>query len=837
MIGRVKNTVLWLGLSALLFSSCNPTRRLQQDQLLLNKNTIKVVGAEKEVSHEDLEDILKQKPNRSIFFHDRFYLWAWNLYNKDSLNARELRKQQRIEEINQERLASGKKPKKYHRSFGRWVQEVVGEPPVIFDTTLARKSAEQLRLYVVKHGWFNATASYSYKRTPQTRRDTGQKVDVTYKIIAGKPYYIDTIEYHIPDERIVRYMKETLDESDLVPGVRFQTDLLDNERKAITDNLRQVGYFTLSKEYFYYRVDTTLGNHKVMVDLVLTPWNKVTADPTDSTRQYPVYHIKQISLLPKKGFQNNAPIRDTIAVHDYQVIESPAFKVKPKVLTQNILFKPGDLFNAEEVNLTYRRLSQLPYVSAVNISFTSPPEDSLNNNLNCTIALSPAPKQNVRFEINGTNNAGNLGINGKLGYLNRNFFRGSELFQVSLAGGIEAQQLLTSSSSNSNQVGKNVTFNTKEFGPELSLRIPHFLLPLKAEKFAKSANPATVLSASFNYQQRPDYLRRRLRSSLSYAWNETDFKQWIVTPIELSLIDIAKSSSFEQQLQAINDPYLTNSYSNQFIPNGRITYIFNNQSLSKRKRVLYYRADLESSGLLWRLAYNLTNAPKDDQGSYRALNIRFAHYIKLTQEIRVRRNISDKTSVAYRFLGGLGVPLVNLHALPFEKSYYGGGANDIRAWQARTLGPGSYRDLTSQYDRIGDIQLEGNVEYRFKLISLLEGALFMDAGNIWLLHQTTQEDGSVPRPGATFKPNKFMSEIAMGGGVGLRLNFTYFLIRFDLALQLKDPSLDPGERWLFQPKSAYNQYIDQINQNDPTGTQFRHYHPRLNFNIGIGYPF
>src|SRR5690606_4837628 len=226
-----------------------------------------------------------------------------------------------------------------------------------------------------------------------------------------------------------------------------------------------------------------------------------------------------------------------------------------------------------------------------------------------------------------------------------------------------------------------------------------------------------------------------------------------------------------------------------------------------------------------------SNTQKNENGSYEILNIPFAQYIKTLHDARYYRIHNEKMSTAYRVSGGIGIPLKNLNVLPFEKSFFGGGANDIRAWQARTLGPGSYRDPERNFDKIGDILLEANMEYRFDLIKVVEGALFIDAGNIW----TINSDES--RPGADFAIDRFLSEIALGAGTGLRLNFDFFLIRFDLALQMKDPSLDRGERWLFQPKSEYNSYIDNLNNDRPPNEQLDYYTWRWNFNIGIGYPF
>jgi hypothetical protein len=298
--------------------------------------------------------------------------------------------------------------------------------------------------------------------------------------------------------------------------------------------------------------------------------------------------------------------------------------------------------------------------------------------------------------------------------------------------------------------------------------------------------------------------------------------------LELSLIKINKSNEFQQRLDELQDLFLNASYSDHLISAIKVSYIFN-QSLSKLTNSFYYRGNAETAGNLLRTVMALTNVERDTLGSFQLFGIRYAHYVRTDHDFRYYRKHRDNSSTVFRVFAGIGVPLTNLSVLPFEKSFFAGGANGLRAWRAQTLGPGSFQNVVTTFDRIGELQIEGNIEYRKKLISVVEGAIFIDVGNIWLLRPDPI------RPGGEFEANRFLSEIAIGAGVGARLNFDFFIIRFDLGMQFKDPSLAPGERWVFQPKDEFNERVRNFNENNTR--QVNNYSPRLNLNLGIGYPF
>ncbi len=817
---------------AIACTSCNTTKRLASDELLLADNEIKLTD-NIAVDKDALSNLVRQQPNRKIFGIFPLYVWAYNVPNPDKFESRNAKRREKLEKKNAKRLKKGKDPKEL-KPFGSWWRETVGEAPVVYDSSITSRSAEQLQTYLVKHGWFDASVSTQEK--PNYRK---QRMRVVYNVTGRTPYKIQKLDFRISDESIQIYTDDLRkNRNTLKPGSQFNIDALDDERDALNMKLRNLGYYNFNKELIYFDVDSALNNHTVHLTMGVIPRKIPYSGDPDSllTVPYRKYTIDRINIIDRPlSRQKEIPPIDTLKINDYTIIDQHQLEVKPKVLAQNTLFKTEEYYQIDQVTRTYRRLTALPIVSSASIRFEPTEDSEENNRLNCTINLTPDRKQNFAFEWSGTNRGGFLGIAGTVSYQNKNIFGGAEKLDINVSGGAEAQQLLTASGTGNNNDGNvrnNFNLNTIEFGPEIALTFPRFLLPIKTERFAKSADPKTILTANLSYQRRPDYERTRSFGSIAYKWSESSQKKWSISPVEVSLIKIFRSEAFNQQLQQIGDLFLINSFQDHFIVDSKIAYTFNTQNTAQKgKNFYFYHGELESAGNVLRGLFELSAATADTTGSYQILNIPFAQYIKTQHDFRYYRNHNEKMSTAYRLSGGIGVPLKNLNVLPFEKSFFGGGANDIRAWQARTLGPGSFRDPERSFDKIGDILLEANIEYRFDLIDVLEGALFLDAGNIWTIN------ADPARPGADFETSRFIREIAFGAGTGMRLNFDFFLIRLDVALQIKDPSLDPGERWLFQPKDQYNSYIENLNESRPVDNQLSDYSWRWNLNIGIGYPF
>ena len=784
------------------------------------------------VDQDELYDAIRQEPNRKLLGFIPFYVWAYNVPNPDKFEDRNEKRLEKLKKKNAKRREKGKEELEL-KPFGSWWRETVGEPPVVYDSAATKRSEDQLETYLLKHGWFNAEVSSDVKY-----KQKGTKAVVTYKIEPKQAYTIKSIKLDIPDTALENYAIELRTQRKTVKvGDQFNIDKLEKERTELTNHFRNLGYYDFNKVLIYFDVDSSLNSHEVDLTLGVIPRKIPYEGDPDSllVAPYKRYQIGEISVTDLPSIRTmEIANRDTIISPDYTFIDQHQLQVKPKIIAHNILFKRGEYYDLSNTTRTYRRLSSLPIVRSASIQYSPLSDDIDNRRLKCQITLIPAPKQNVSFEWKGTNRGGFLGIAGAARYQNKNVFGGAELFNFSISGGVEAQQLLTQTESggNENNLGNDAYFNTVEFGPEISLTFPKFLLPFRVDKFSKSSNPKTVLTANLSYQRRPDYERTRSFGSIAYKWSTSQDENWSFSPLEISLISITRSAEFDQQLENIGDPFLTNSFQDHFIVDSRLVFTYSTQRFGTRKKNLYYyRGEAESAGNLLHGLYSISRDETNEKGGYEIMGIQFAQYLKTLHDFRYYRNHNQKMSTAYRLSAGIGVPLKNLNVLPFEKAFFGGGANDIRAWQARTLGPGSYRDPERAFDKLGDILIQTQVEYRFALIDILEGALFVDAGNIWTIN------ADEARPGADFEFNRFLSEIAVGVGAGARLNFDFFLIRLDVGLQMKDPSLDPGERWLFQPKDKYNQYIRDLNTERDPSQQLSTYRWRWNLNLGIGFPF
>ncbi|MBE0642246.1 MAG: BamA/TamA family outer membrane protein, partial [Bacteroidales bacterium] len=457
-----------------------------------------------------------------------------------------------------------------------------------------------------------------------------------------------------------------------------------------------------------------------------------------------------------------------------------------------------------EAQRTYRRLSELRLFRQVNIGFkdVSGREPGLGNALDAEIRLIRAPVSAFSIETEGTNSAGDLGIAGNLVYDNRNLFRSAESFNIRLKGALELQRLADGSDK------EFLIFNTYETGVQAGLRFPRFLLPVSLEQFPKLFEPVTLLDLGFNVRQRPDYRRTVTNLSVGYEWKESTTRKHILYPADFNAVNIVADSSFDPGRFG---PRYVAQYSDHLVAALKYSFILNTQPVARGGNYRYFRGNFSSSGNFLNFASSVFQAPHDPEGHYRLFNIRFAQYIRLDGDFRTYRVLRPGHILAGRAAAGFGVPYGNSDVLPFEQAFYSGGANGLRGWELRSLGPGSFRDASgSSYDKIGDLLLEANMEYRFPIYSYLKGALFADLGNVWLLRP------SDAFPGGDFKLDRFASELALDAGIGFRLDFSFFLFRVDLATPLRDPSLPTSERW---------SRLSEWNGGD------------LVWNLGIGYPF
>jgi len=736
---------------------------VNENELFLQKSSIKIDT--RKINKDEIEAIIKQKPNKKILGLYRFHLdLLHNIINKD-----------------------------------------IGEAPVIYDSLLTVRSLKQLKIYTENRGYFDSKISFIKK----VKRN---KIKVKYQIKVGSPYLIKSINYDFSDDEIKEksflILRKTL--LDLKPGNRFDIDVLDKQREKIKIEMKNLGYYYFNKDFIKYKVDSTGGKKEISITLqILNQELKNEISDTIDVKKHTRYQVNDVNIYLSKNYKdknlNNFKLINfkDIKVH-IDTSKGEKLKYRPRMLNHAIGLKKGELYSLENQQSTYKHLNELKLFKNVNVSF----DDIGNNKLNTNIFLIPSEIKSFSIEAIGTNSGGDLGIKGNLIYQNKNIFRGGENLTVKLSGGLEIQQPNNSEQDN-NDINFLGVFNTLEFGPEVNLEFPRFLIPIGLERFSQKMNPKTNLKYLLNFQKRLKYVRNLTQVSFGYFWNGSRFTKHYVTPIDVSLINLHPTQQFQNELDNETNPFILNSYKNHFINASNYSFIYNNQRINKITNFVFFKFNFEAAGNIQSGIYSLTNKAFDnpDTKSYNVFNIRYAQYVKTDFDFRAYGQ-TKSTSFVKRINIGIGKPYGNLDVLPFEKSYYGGGANSIRAWQARSLGPGTLQnnlDSNSLY-QIGELKIEGNLEYRFDITKLFEGAAFVDAGNIWIL----SEDEN--RPNAEIKANKFWKDLAIGVGVGLRLDFNFFLIRFDVAAKLKDPGSLTPEKF-------------DLQWNDPT------------LNLGIGYPF
>jgi hypothetical protein len=771
-----------IGVATLVISSCGSTRRIGQGEHLLVKN--KIVLEDTSVEKNNLKRYIRQSPNRKILGFYRFHLGVYQ-------------------------LADGGKESR----LKRWMKNTIGEPPVIYNTALTNNTIRQFELYMQSKGYFNAEVTYEENASKK-------KMQVIYHIKGNDPYTLRNINYDIKDPFLGRFVFADTANSLIKKDINYDADVFQKERERVSRQLRNTGFFEFNRDFITFRVDTTLGSNQADLDILFN--NPVSAVPgrrdTVIENRHKRFYISEVNVIPNYSpVRPNTPFLDTTIVFSgkklsqYTFFHDDELRINPKVIARNINIIPGDVYSIRSVDQTYSFIAALRNHRYVNINFHHS-EKNINNftpsdtigMLEARIQLSRSPSIAYAIEAEGLNSAGNLGVGANLLFQHKNSFRGAEIFNLRLKGALEM-----SGDKDAIRVFESLPFNTLETGAELSFEFPKLLLPIAEDRLSQRARPKSIIMTGINYRQRPDYTRIVFNVNYGFEWSETREKKHYVTPIDISSIRIFNDSILRENLPNAN-PLILSRFRNHLTAGLRYTFEYNTQVIGKNVDFSYLRTNFETSGNMLYLASELLGSEKDEQGSYRIFNIPYAQFVKGDADWRYYKMLDDKNTLVFRLMAGVGIPYGNAEVLPFVKSYYSGGANSVRAWRIYSLGPGSYSGETeSSFDRYGDIKLEGNVEYRFPIYSFVKGALFADAGNVWFVKENPDFEGG------EFLINKFYKDIAIGGGVGIRLDFDFFIIRVDAGLPLRNPALSPGERWISSLK-GFNDF---------------------NYNLGIGYPF
>ncbi|MBN2173515.1 MAG: BamA/TamA family outer membrane protein [Bacteroidales bacterium] len=762
----------------LFLVGCSTTKRIDKGQYLLVNNEVKIQNPIKQVSTGDLESLIKQKPNKRFIGIVPIKLWL-NSMNK------------------------------------KW-----GELPTVLDRGLISETKTQMKKYLDNVGFFNSSVDDTIK----FKKKKAKKV--TYLVELAEPYRIRNINFSISDTVIRSIVLQKMDNSLIKSSRIYNSYTLDKERERITGVLNNYGYFSFTKDYIYYRVDSAFNSHQIDVTLVIKNVTQPPENPGETPREefHKAYYINNVFIYPDyKPFVSDSSNLDTITEvltrrsdttpHEYKIVYHPPLKIKPKLLTRSMFVEPNKKYNATDAFQTYKKLNELRIFKYVNVNFRESDSaklpDPAKNYLDCNVNLTRNPVNSYSIEAQGTNSGGDLGLAGYLIYQNKNLLNGGEIFYIKLKGALEAQEGGTDyESSPQNQFW---IFNTFEAGIEANLEIPKFLAPIDQDVFSRYFRPKTILNLGYNIQNRLDYDRVITNASFGYEWSETQFKKHILFPSDINFIKVQTTPEFDSVLATESERF-RNQYTDHLIFALKYSYIFNNQDINKIKNFIYFRANVETSGNLLDLATHMLGTPENSEGFRTVFGIRYSQYIKNDYDFRFYIMFDKKHSLAFRTFAGLAVAYGNSVDIPFEKGYYGGGANGMRAWPLRYLGPGAFSvpQGKSNLERVGDIMLEGNFEYRFPIYSVFRGAFFYDVGNIWLLRDNeTFPDGK-------FEFNKFYQQLAMDIGLGIRLDFNYFIFRVDFAQRLHDPALPASKSWVIGKSSNWFNPV---------------------FNLGIGYPF
>jgi outer membrane protein assembly factor BamA len=760
-------------LFSFLVAGCRTNKYVPDNDYLLSKVNIEI--DRKSIDKSELKSYLKQKPNTRIFGFWRFHLGLYNL--------------------------SGKKE-------NSWLKRI-GEAPVIYDPYLTVKTEEEFRRFLENKGFYNAII-----RDSTVLRSKG-KAEVNYYITTNRPYQIRTYQVEVRDDSLREFLSRADNECLIKPGALFDSDQLGSESQRLLKKLQNEGYFKSTKNNFYFEADSSKKEHGVDLKLVVEKESYNDTLNQISKRNHQKFSFRNFYYMNEKENQNslftpNGGIEeaknDTLKIGHHYFIYKGKKRLKPFLMMNANHLADKVYYSTDMVDRTYNEFFSSRLFKLINIRFIETAQhDSLGNPmLDCYIQLTPSMNQAYSASIEGTNSLGNLGIAGNLGYQHKNLFRGGEIFDLNFLAGSQKHSYGTTDST--------TTFNSSETGVDAKITVPKFMAPDLKIDFFKYSTPQTFINASYNFQNTPDYTRTIARTAFGYQWKSSNFKTHRINLLDINLVKMfALDSAF---LSSIENLYIKSSYVGHSITSFNYSFTYSTQT-QKKTDYLVFKSNFETAG---NVLYGInkvfsrpTNASEDKiLNQYYFLNTPFAQYYKMDLEYRRGWMEGPYNAFAIRAYGGVAFAYGNSDQMPFERKYFSGGANGIRAWPIRTLGPGSYvSDPTEFPNQSGDLKIEANAEYRFKLVGSFEGALFVDMGNIWSVRDN--------RPGTEFNLNRFYKEIAIGSGWGMRYDFSYVILRLDFGLKMHDPSLAEGSRWI-SPSSYFNK-------------------GNLNFVFAIGYPF
>ncbi len=778
--GKVPVSIWILGMACIILSACSSSRHVPDGSYLLDKVNIRIdsTGHDDRLDVSEMQAYLRQTPNHKMLWSMKFRLGFYNLSGKDSTNW-----------------------------WNRWMRKL-GEPPVIYDPALSDASADQLLNYLASKGYFNANVVVD-----SVKNDKKKKIEVTYNLSPGPQKVISKMEYEFPDSAVRNIVMADSSKFLTFPGRPLARDLLEAQRTLVANNLRNNGYYNFGKECITFVADTTAGSSEA--ELLMRVSYPSSSYSNDNADLYSRFLIRKVTVIADAEAINaeNPPLavgKDSVNYKGIEILYADSRYLRPSVIADNCFLTPGEVFSQRNVDKTYRAFSRLGILKFINVSFV--PAGHIGNEgiLDVYILLTPGKSQTASVELEGTNSEGDLGVAVGLTYNHRNIGRGSETFTGKLRGSYE---------SISGDLKGLLNNRYMEYSVDLGLSMPEFKAPI-SRRVRRQIQASTEVNFSMNYQERPEYTRVISTAGWSYHWIDAlKHNRHTFTPIDINYVYLpASTNDFIDQI-APDNPLLRYSYEDHFIMRmGWRWYHSNKKEATPWQKTLQrdiynVRVNAEIAGNLLFLISNIFDHHRNfHEDPYEIFGIHYSQYFKVEADYALLHRFDERNSVAFRIGGGVGVPYGNSEMLPFEKRFYGGGANGVRGWAVRTLGPGAYPGRNSVSDFInqcGDIRLITSAEYRAKLFWVLELGAFIDIGNIWTIRDYPFQQGGV------FKFNEFYKQLAAAYGLGIRMDFNYFLLRFDLGMKAHNPAMGEKSWPLISPN----------------------WHRDSSFHFSIGYPF
>lgn len=698
----------------------------------------------------------------------------------------------------------------------------LGTPPPILDSALVEISRSQIEKYLVSKGYFNAKVASDIKVN-------NQRAEVFFKADTGSVFKVNKIRYEIPDEKIKEiYLLEKEAFTHLKEGKRYDDDSLGYERDQIYQMMKQKGYFDFSRPYIKFLVDSNLNASKANVTLIID-------NPIDKSKhaQYKLGETNILIAPNADGFPDSIKMNDRMYKNVRFTDLSGKFRRNP--ITRYNFLHPGEQYDVRNENVTYDRMYELNVFKNVKIDYNKSKDSS--NTVNPVIQLIPHKMMSNRIEGEVPFNGGTIGFTLSNTYTNNNIFKGAEKFEFQIKGGLQSR--LGQGRSLINEIYQ------RDFSVSTTLTVPRLMIPFTRSKPGRGGMPHTIFSASYVYGlQKSAFQRKVILTSVAYEFRETKSKFHIVTPLnfEYRFGNLLLDSTITNPENLLNNLYTLELLSRKSVTFG-IKYAFslNAEKLTTNNNFFYFRGEIDLAGNALQGISKILKTKVDTTGAATIFGVRFNQYVRPEMDLRWYKRLGGERQFVARINAGIAYAYGNSNEVPFEKLFYAGGSGGIRAWQARTLGPGNYnrgiaipeeekRKIYYGLDQIGELHIETNFEYRYKLLNKffgakLKGALFLDAGNVWNVANGTSE--------TRFDFKKLGSQIALGAGTGFRYDVQYFVFRFDIGLKIKDPQFTGSDQWVISKflsgggdfKRAYNA------ANTPDRYRF------VQYNFGIGMPF